>query len=82
MHSAQKAARGEREEDTDRVEPGAGASGDTGERGGLAALPRGHLLAGRTELTLDDLADEPITVNRVGGITHAVTRRPSGSPPG
>jgi DNA-binding transcriptional LysR family regulator len=36
----------------------------------VAALPREHPLVGRASLDLDDLADEQIVVNRVGGITH------------
>lgn len=41
-----------------------------GDEDRVAAVPRGHRLAGHLELALVDLADEPIMVNRVGGITH------------
>lgn len=46
------------------------ATADLGDEDRVAALPRDHRLAGRAELALEDLADEPILVNRVGGITH------------
>jgi DNA-binding transcriptional LysR family regulator len=36
----------------------------------VAALPRDHRLATSARLGLDDLADEAVVVNRVGGITH------------
>lgn len=43
---------------------------DLGHERRVAALPRDHPLAGSARLGLDDLADEAVVVNRVGGITH------------
>ncbi len=60
----------------DVVLPGGGpepawlATAHLGDEARVAALPREHPLSGRDCLGLDDLADEAIIVNRVGGITH------------
>ncbi|GAA3696620.1 LysR family transcriptional regulator [Arthrobacter ginkgonis] len=47
----------------------------------IAALPAAHPLAGRTSLTLSDLADQTIVINTVSGTTTLALWPPESRPP-